>query len=194
MIAIFFSSIRAIAILFLCVLLGACSAEQTDALKRTDSGRTIAEGALIGATIGGLAGAATGDSRTAAAGAAIGGFLGSAIGTGVAITKGKYVQREDRLQREIAALRQKNSALASEIRGAKRALAQGRASVSQLKRLRAARVAGQRQARKTRSVLARSPKPTTQAELRKRQEIDRELQRLGENFAAASSLEDRFNV
>jgi len=67
-----------------------------------DQQRTVAEGAIAGAVLGGLLGAAIGDNRRGAlVGAAAGGIIGAAIGSSIAERKAQYATEEDFLIAEI---------------------------------------------------------------------------------------------
>lgn len=67
-----------------------------------DQQQTVAEGAMAGAILGGLLGAAIGDNRRSALiGAAAGGIIGAGIGSSIAERKAQYATEEDFLIAEI---------------------------------------------------------------------------------------------
>lgn len=69
----------------------------------SDQQQTVAEGAVVGAVLGGLLGAAVSDNkgRGALVGAAAGGLLGAGIGSSIADRKAQYANEEDFLIAEI---------------------------------------------------------------------------------------------
>jgi hypothetical protein len=75
-----------------------------------DADTTRAQGAGVGALVGGLIGyAVTGDARGAVIGAAIGGGTGYLVGNEVAKRKQKYASEEDFLDAEIASAKEYNA-------------------------------------------------------------------------------------
>ena len=70
----------------------------------SDQQRTVTEGAVVGAVLGGLLGAAVSDNdkgKGALIGAAAGGLIGAGIGSSVADRKAQYAREEDFLIAEI---------------------------------------------------------------------------------------------
>jgi hypothetical protein len=69
----------------------------------SDQQTTVAQGAGVGAVLGGLLGAAVSDNKTKGAliGAAAGGLLGAAVGSSIAERKAQYANEEDFLVAEI---------------------------------------------------------------------------------------------
>ncbi len=89
-----------IATLLITALLSGCATNPDGTMN--DQQRTVAEGAIAGAVLGGLLGAAIGDnSRSALIGAAAGSVIGAGIGSSIAERKAQYATEEDFLIAEI---------------------------------------------------------------------------------------------
>lgn len=175
------------------LLLTACSDADRAALNATDSKRTVGEAATIGAIIGATIGAMAGNSETAAAGATIGAILGGAAGTDVAIKKGQYVLKENELNRRIQALERSRADLQLAIANAQRKLATGRATLEDQRRLLAARAKAEREQQKNVQLIRKSPKPSTREEARRLQDLYDLLEGLNDDLIAGKDLDPLFN-
>ena len=85
-----------------CAILAGCATPPGGAMD--DRQQTVAEGAVVGAVLGGLLGSAVSDrhkGRGALVGAAAGGLLGAGIGSSIADRKAHYSREEDFLVAEI---------------------------------------------------------------------------------------------
>lgn len=89
-----------IAMLLSIALLFGCATNPDGSMN--DQQRTVTEGAIAGAVLGGLLGAAIGDNRKSVLiGAAAGGLIGAGIGSSIAERKAQYANEEDFLIAEI---------------------------------------------------------------------------------------------
>ncbi|MDQ5908148.1 MAG: hypothetical protein QG599_239 [Pseudomonadota bacterium] len=87
--------------LVIAVLLPGCATSPDNATN--DQQATVAQGAIFGAVLGGLLGAAVSDNKATGAliGAAAGGLIGAGIGSSIAERKAQYASEEDFLVAEI---------------------------------------------------------------------------------------------
>jgi hypothetical protein len=105
--------------------------------QEQDFKRTVGEGAVAGALLGGLIGALAGGKRNRAAGALIGAgagaLLGGATGYYVARKKREYVNENQRLDAMTADVRQDNARLEAYVANTRTVVAQNRAELARLR-------------------------------------------------------------
>lgn len=99
----------------------------------TDQQRTRAEGAGLGALLGGALGAAVGGREGAAVGAVVGGAAGAVYGNQQAKKKQEFAEREDALKQAVAQAQQTTREARNANEGLQRDIVALEASVKQLK-------------------------------------------------------------